>query len=171
MGLASLHALGLYPGRVERTDRNIAEYERIKEFFVTLFENSVKKGCKIMFPVDFVTGQKDSLENIVASGAAQRHDDAASNHGAGAQKSQRAGDSQQLIDVAAESGDDRANNVSLMTLDPNFRPSNWTDARFYYKQTSLVDLETLVHERFERIVKHQRALSRINSGDPLPAEA
>ena len=64
VGLAALHALGVYPGRVDRSEHNIEEYERIKEFFVALFNNSVIKGCQIRFPVDFVISKKDSLENI-----------------------------------------------------------------------------------------------------------
>ena len=37
IGLAALHALDLYPGKVERTEDNCADYERIKEFFVALY--------------------------------------------------------------------------------------------------------------------------------------
>jgi len=61
MGLVMLHSLGLYAGKVERSADNSHEYDKIKEFVLTLFNNSVLKGCKLILPQDFVSCQKDSL--------------------------------------------------------------------------------------------------------------
>mgnify|MGYP002630870068 CR=1 FL=1 len=61
MGIAAIHALGLYSGLVERTAQNVEEYDKVQEFFIELFKNSVTKGCEIILPIDFVTCEKDSL--------------------------------------------------------------------------------------------------------------
>lgn len=66
MGLAAIHALGLNPGRVERSADNKGEYAKMKEFFVRLYEKSVEKGCEIKVPIDFITAPKASLESIIA---------------------------------------------------------------------------------------------------------
>ena len=62
MGLVAIHALGLNPGFVERSNNNKEEYEKMKEFFLRLYEKSVTKGCEIKIPVDFITAPKASLE-------------------------------------------------------------------------------------------------------------
>lgn len=66
IGIAALNALDIYPGKVERSSKNIEEYDRVKEFFITLYENSLKKKCELVFPVDFLTAKKESLETIEA---------------------------------------------------------------------------------------------------------
>lgn len=66
IGIAAIHALGLETGKVERSANNKAEYDMMKEFFVKLFEKSVEKGVEIKIPVDFVTAEKQTLEEIQA---------------------------------------------------------------------------------------------------------
>lgn len=68
LGLAAVHALGLNPGQVERSEQNREEYDKMKEFFVRLYENSIEKGCEIKIPVDFVCAEKANLETIIANG-------------------------------------------------------------------------------------------------------
>lgn len=62
MGLVAIHALGLNPGLVERSAENREEYEKMKEFFLRLYDKSIEKGCEIKIPIDFVTAPKASLE-------------------------------------------------------------------------------------------------------------
>ena len=66
VGIAAIHALGLETGKVERSADNKAEYDMMKEFFVKLFEKSVEKGVEIKIPVDFVTAERQTLEEITA---------------------------------------------------------------------------------------------------------
>ena len=68
MGLAAVYALGLNPGLVERSSKNIDEYEKMKEFFVKLYEKSIEKSCEIKIPFDFICAPKDNLDQIVAQG-------------------------------------------------------------------------------------------------------
>ena len=69
IGLAALSALGISPGKVERSEKNIEEYATMKEFFVKLFEKSVECNCKIILPCDFVCAKKQELKDIVTSGS------------------------------------------------------------------------------------------------------
>jgi len=69
LGIAALHALGLETGKVERVADNKAEYDMMKEFFVKLFERSIEKGVEIRIPCDFITAEKQTLEEIVAEEA------------------------------------------------------------------------------------------------------
>ena len=66
MGLAALYALGLNPGLVERSSKCLEEYEKMKEFFLKLYNKSVEKDCEIKIPYDFICAPKDSLDNIIA---------------------------------------------------------------------------------------------------------
>lgn len=45
MGLVAIHALGLNPGFVERSAENREEYEKMKEFFLKLYNKSIEKEC------------------------------------------------------------------------------------------------------------------------------
>ena len=67
MALAALHALDMTCGKVERSDANTDEYEDIKEFMLKLFNKAVEKDCEIVLPMDLVTAEKSSLEEIVNS--------------------------------------------------------------------------------------------------------
>jgi len=58
VGLAAVYALGLNPGLVERSAKNHDEYEKMKEFFVKLYEKSIEKGCEIKVPVILYAHQK-----------------------------------------------------------------------------------------------------------------
>lgn len=69
LGLAAIHALDLYAGCVERSEKNHSDYERVKEFMLKLIENAATKKCRLILPVDFVTAKKDTLENITAENA------------------------------------------------------------------------------------------------------
>jgi len=65
MGLAAIHALGFETGKIERSALHKQEYDKLKEFFIRLYEKSIDKGCEIKIPVDFVTAEKDNLQSII----------------------------------------------------------------------------------------------------------
>lgn len=65
LGIAAIHCLGMYSGKVERSDQSFHEYDKIKEFFIKLFENSVSKECELILPCDFVTAEKSSVAQIM----------------------------------------------------------------------------------------------------------
>lgn len=67
IALAAIYALDLSCGKVERNDCNVDEYDDLKEFMIKLFNRAVEKDCEIVLPMDFVTAEKSSLEEIVAS--------------------------------------------------------------------------------------------------------
>lgn len=64
MGNLALFSLGLSPGKVERTADNVAEYSKLKEFMLKLFEKSIEKDCQIILPSDFVCAEKLPLEEL-----------------------------------------------------------------------------------------------------------
>lgn len=67
VALAAMHALDLTCGKVERSEGTLDEYEDLREFMVKLFNKAVEKDCEIVLPMDFLTAEKISLEEIMAS--------------------------------------------------------------------------------------------------------
>lgn len=67
IAMAALHALDISVGKVERSDDNAADYENIREFMLKLFDKAVEKDCEIVLPFDFITAEKSSLDEIIAS--------------------------------------------------------------------------------------------------------
>ena len=64
IGLIGLYTLGLYPGLVERSNKNIEEYSKLKDFMLEVFKKAANKKCRIILPTDFICAQKSVLEDI-----------------------------------------------------------------------------------------------------------
>ena len=64
IGLVGLYTLGLYPGLVERSNKNVEEYAKIKDFMLEVFKKAANKKCRIILPTDFIVAQKSLLEEI-----------------------------------------------------------------------------------------------------------
>lgn len=62
VGLAALYALGIQVGKVQRTEDNGKDYERIKQFFITFFQKAADKSVKIRLPCDFLCSPKVEFE-------------------------------------------------------------------------------------------------------------
>jgi 3-phosphoglycerate kinase len=69
VALAALYALGITVGKVERTEDNISDYEKMKEFFVKLFEKAADKRVPIILPTDFIVSPKVEFEEETKSEA------------------------------------------------------------------------------------------------------
>jgi 3-phosphoglycerate kinase len=65
IGLVGLYTLGLYPGLVERSNKNIEDYAKLKDFMLEVFKKAANKKCKIILPTDLICAQKSVLEDIV----------------------------------------------------------------------------------------------------------
>lgn len=81
VALAALFSLGINVGKVERSDENTKEYEKMKEFFTKLFEKAVDKRVPIVLPVDFVASPKIEFEEEVKSESALDKIDAVGGQG------------------------------------------------------------------------------------------
>ena len=64
IGLVGLYTLGLYPGLVERSNKNVEEYAKLKDFMLEVFKKAANKKCRLILPTDFICAQKSSLEDI-----------------------------------------------------------------------------------------------------------
>jgi hypothetical protein len=146
MGLVLLHSLGLYAGKVERTEDNSGEYDKIKEFVLTLFNNSVTKGCKLILPQDFVSCQKDSLGNIQKQFAPKGSDNNASKLSNSQQNPAASGEGQSMHASS--------NYMSKITIEPGFKLTHWTDAQLYYNQITETDLSSRVDKAFRKVTAH-----------------
>ena len=64
IGLVGLYTLGLYPGLVERSNKNVEEYAKLKDFMLEVFKKAANKKCRIILPTDFICAQKSVLEDV-----------------------------------------------------------------------------------------------------------
>ena len=168
IGLAATHALGLNPGRVERTSNNKAEYDSMKEFFVKLFERSVEKNCAIKIPVDFICAPKASLEQIVAensgkgpAGVPAEGTDADKSGDVNKTQGSKASGGQPL-DVSEVQQANSANmeatgqSNTAVVYDPSFTPTNWADAQIFYGKAQTLDLEAQIQKSFGTMTEKLR---------------
>lgn len=110
-----LHSLGLYAGKIERSDNNSDEYDKIKEFVLTLFNNSVIKGCQLILPQDFVSCERDTLGNIQAKNVDNMN-------------ASKLSASQQVAEGEEGQMGASSNYLSKITIEPGFKLTHWTDA-------------------------------------------
>lgn len=128
MALAALHALGFYTGNIERLPNTKEDYDKLKEFFIQLFETSVDKNCEIILPCDFVTCKHDSLQQVL---------DNQTNEPPPKQEPVNPDESGANISQPAQP-----------SFSSNFKPTHWTDAKLYYNQTEIIDMEGQINKSF-----------------------
>ena len=131
LGIAAIHCLGIYSGKVERSDNSFKEYDKMKEFFVKLFENSVNKECELILPCDFVTAEKASVASIMGYKEATKAEEVKSSMGDSKLTNSQAALGQK------DSHKELANVKSIQSLvgGDGFKPQHWSDARMHLKQT------------------------------------
>lgn len=54
LGLAALYSLNINVGKVERSNNNKEDYDRIKDFIIKFLEKAAEKRVKVFLPVDFI---------------------------------------------------------------------------------------------------------------------
>jgi len=65
IGLVGLHALGVPVGKVERSESNLQEYDKLKEFLVEILKKAVDKKVRLYLPTSFVLSPKMDFEDSV----------------------------------------------------------------------------------------------------------
>ena len=62
--MACVHALGFFPGKHDRFDKEshqTAQFDEVKPFIMTLFEKAGDYGVKLCIPVDFQCTRKPQI--------------------------------------------------------------------------------------------------------------
>jgi len=65
IGLVALHSLEIYPGKVERDENNLKQYESLKEFMLKVLNKAIDRGCQVKIPIDFICAKKEELDDII----------------------------------------------------------------------------------------------------------
>ena len=171
VALACLHALGISPGKIERSESAIEEYEGVKEFILMLFERSVAKQVEIVLPVDYVTAEKGDVEEIKAAAQAKAAEEKVAGEASGAELAKPSADVLNEGSVEGEMEGEEGVDLEQPTIpkaefpidvSPNFQPKHWADAQIYYGNYSMTDLSEVIAKKFEAATAHaQKALASV----------
>jgi hypothetical protein len=154
-GMAAVHALGHFPGKHDRFDKEAhqtAQYDEVKAFIIRLFEKAGDYGVKLCIPVDFQCAKRPNVivKDLAAVGGAT----SGLSHTGGSKEE----DEKPHVSGTkpAEVGDTQGTNKSH-ALDPveelvHSNPDmHWTDACYEAGRVRLVDLEEKVETSLNAI--------------------
>jgi len=175
LGNVALHALGLSPGKVERTQDAEQEYLKLKEFMLKLFEKSIEKECQILLPIDYVCAEKQPLEDIVnkATGPSKQDkeggvagDSPLGDQRAGqtVSKASLEGAKIELSEIQKEEQIEILDKKSgSFAYDPSFKPAHWADAQIFYGGSKTIDLEAQIQKAFEAVTSKAKQIQQAKS--------
>jgi hypothetical protein len=147
-GMAAVHALGHFPGKHDRFDKEshqTSQFDEVKAFIVRLFEKAGDYGVKLCIPVDFQCAKRP---NVVIK-------DLAAGHGATSGLSHTANSKEddekahvsdhKVTGPADTQGTNKSNAIDQVEEMCNSNPDmHWTDACYETDRVRIVDLEEKV---------------------------
>jgi hypothetical protein len=173
VAMACLYALGISPGKVERAESAVEEYESIKEFVQKLFDRSVAKQVEIVLPVDYVTAEMQPLDDIKAAAAAKAAEEKAAAEARAAELAEQ--EEQPAMDMADSQaeGEEEANEAEVeapatpkaeypIDVAANFKPTHWTDGQIFYGNYTMTNLSEVVEKKWNAATATaQKALAMV----------